>query len=87
MLKKIEAQEIMTRRAAKEKYRTQYILMIITEFVDRLDNDLGYVIYTADKERDFSSISTDEYKDKTIAYLTGGAAEPYPAIGNVVYHG
>lgn len=78
----------MTIREAKEKYRTQYIIMVITEIVDNKDNDTGYVIYTADTEYDYYSI-TDDYSDKGkyIAYLTGGMAEPYPTIGNVVYHG
>jgi len=86
MLKKIDTGEIMTRYEATSKYRTQYILMIITEIVDHGDNDLGYVIYTADKERDFDPISRDEYKGKILSYLIGGAAEPYPTVGNVVYH-
>ena len=87
MLRKIEMKEITPRRAAKAKYRTQYILMVITEVVDRGGSDRGYVIYTADEERDFDHISRNEYKGKMIAYLIGGAAEPYPTIGNVVYHG
>jgi hypothetical protein len=27
-----------------------------------------------------------EYEDKKIAFMFGVAAEPYPIIGNVVYH-
>ena len=34
MLKMIDTVEIMTRYEATSKYRTQYILMIITEIVD-----------------------------------------------------
>ena len=86
MLKKIDTGEIMTRYAAKSKYKTQYILMIMTEIVDHGDNDLGYVIYTADKERDFDTISRAEYKGMIVSYLIGGEAEPYPSVGNVVYH-
>ena len=86
MLKKIETQEIMTTRAAMKKYRTQYFNMIITEVVDQGDNDLGYVIYTADDEREMLKVPRDEYKGKKVAFLLGVAAEPYPQIGNVVYY-
>ena len=86
MLNKIETQEIMTKRKARVKYRTQYIVMIITEVVDQEDNDLGYVIYTADKKRELLAVSRDEYKGKMVAFTLGVAAEPYPLIGNVVYH-
>jgi len=86
MFEKIETKEIMTRRAAMLKYRTKYFRMVITEVVDQGDNDLGYVIYVADTERELRKISRDEYKDKKIAYMFGVAAEPFPQIGNVVYH-
>ena len=86
MLTKIETRDTITRYAATRKYRTKYILMVIVETIDNGDNDLGYVIYTADREKDFDSVSIDEFADKKIAYLIGGAAEPYPTIGNVVYH-
>ena len=86
MLKKIETQEIMTKRKARVKYRTQYIVMIITEVVDQGDNDLGYVIYVADDEREQLQIFRDEYKGKRVAFTLGVAAEPYPQIGNVVYY-
>ena len=86
MLKKIDTGDIMTRHEIKSKYQTQYILMVTTEIVDHGDNDLGYVIYTADKERDFETISRNEYKGKIVSYLIGGEAEPYPTVGNVVYH-
>ena len=39
MLNKIETQEIITKKNAKVKYRTQYIVMIITEVVDQGDNE------------------------------------------------
>ena len=86
MLNKIETHEIMTKRNARVKYRTQYIVMIITSVVDQCDNDLGYVIYTADDERELLKIPRDEYKDKLVAFTLGVAAEPYPQIGNVVYY-
>jgi hypothetical protein len=86
MLKEIKTQEIMTKRAAKEKYRNEYITMVITEEIDGADNDLGYVMYTAANEREFLAISRDEYKGKKVAFILGVAAEPYPQIGNVVYH-
>jgi hypothetical protein len=87
MLEKIETKEIMTARKAMEKYRTKYFVMIITEIVDECDNDLGYVIYTADTEKERAKIPRDEMKGKRAALMLGVAAEPYPLIGNVVYHG
>lgn len=86
MLKKIEKREIMTTRAAMVKYRAYYFMMMITEKIDSGDNDLGYVMYIADNERELLKIPTEEYKDKPIALLLGIAAEPYPLIGNVMYH-
>lgn len=86
MLEKIETKEIMTKRAAKEKYRTKYFRMVITEVVDQGDNDRGYVIYTADTERELCQVPRSEYKDKMVAFTLGVAAEPFPQIGNVVYH-
>ena len=86
MLNKITTKEIMTTRAAMEKYPTQYFIMVITEVVDKYDNDLGYVIYTADKEKELNKIPRTEYKDTQYALMLGGAAEPFPSVGNVVYH-
>jgi len=86
MLNEIKTKEIMTIRDAVKKYHTQYFVMIITEVVDQCDNDLGYVIYTADKEKELNKISRDEYKGKMVAFLFGDGTEPFPQFGNVVYH-
>ena len=86
MLIEIETEEIMTKREARKKYSTKYFIMIITERVDRGDNDLGYVIYTADTEKELSQAPREKYKDKSYALMQGGAAEPFPSVGNVVYH-
>ena len=86
MLKEINTQEIMTIRAAMEKYRTQYFIMVITDAVDQCDNDMGYVIYTADEKKELLNIPREKYKDKPIALMLGVAAEPYPLVGNVVYY-
>jgi len=86
MLEKIETGEIMTRRAAMLKYRTQHFVMVITEVVDQGDNDLGYIMYVADSDDEILKIPQNEYEDKKIAFMFGVAAEPYPIIGNVVYH-
>jgi len=86
MLEKIETKEIMTRRAAQEKYMSKYFRMVITEVVDQGDNDLGYVIYAADTEKELRNVSRSEYENKHTAFTFGVAAEPYPIIGNVVYH-
>jgi hypothetical protein len=77
MLKKIEAKEIITRRAAMLKYRTKYFVMIKTEDVDQADNDLGYVIYTSDTENELDQIPRSEYEGKRAAFMLGVAAEPY----------
>ena len=76
----------MTKLAAKKKYSTQYFIMVITNVIDKGDNDLGYVIYTADDKREFRKIPRDEYKGKRIALTLGGEAEPFPLVGNVVYY-
>jgi len=86
MVRKIETQEIITKRAARVKYRTQYFVMIVTKVVDHADNDLGYVIYAADNNDDLLEVSSDEYKGMKVAFMVGAAAEPFPQIGNVVYH-
>ena len=86
MVEKIEANEIMTTKDAVKKYPTKYFMMVITEIVDRCDNDLGYVIYTADDQRDLMNASMDEYKGQRVASMYGTLTEPYPSIGNVVYY-
>ena len=86
MLSEVKIKEIMTTRAAMEKYRTKFFLMVITEVVDQCDNDLGYVIYIADKEKELFQVPGDAYGDKKVAYMLGVAAEPFPTVGNVVYH-
>jgi len=86
MLNEINTKEIMTTRAAMVKYKTKYFIMIITEVVDQGDNDLGYVLYTADKEKELTQIPREQYKDKRVAFMLGGAAEPFPLISNIVYH-
>ena len=76
----------MTTRAAMEKYRTLYFIMILTERVDHGDNDLGYVIYTADSKNELAKTPREKYEGKPFALMLGVAAEPYPLIGNVVYY-
>jgi len=87
MLEKIETKEIMTCRDAVRKYRTKQIVMEITEVVDQCDNDLGHVIYIADTDDEILKIPQSEYKGRKIAFMPGEGTEPYPIIGNVVYHG
>jgi len=86
MLTVIKDNEIITTREASKRYNDKYFIMIITEIVDQGDNDLGYVIYTADSRRELSQVPRDEYKGLRAAFKIGGAAEPYPTVGNVVYH-
>jgi hypothetical protein len=86
MLEKIETREIMTAWDAVMKYRTKYFIMLITETVDQGDNDIGYVIYTANTERELSKAPKDDYLGKKAAFKIGYAAEPYPQITNIIYH-
>ena len=86
MLNKITFKETITTRAAMEKYRTKHFIMIITEVVDYCDNDLGFVIYTADNRRELNQVPRDEYIGQNAAFMLGIAAEPYPMVGNVVFH-
>jgi hypothetical protein len=86
MLTEITTKEIMTTGEASKKYSTKYFIMIITEVVDQGDNDLGYVIYTADTRKELSQVSREKYIDKMAAFKQGGAAEPFPTIDRVVYH-
>ena len=86
MLTEIKDKEIITAREASKRYNTKYFIMIITEIIDKGDNDLGFVIYTADSKRELSQVPREKYKGKRAAFMIGGAAEPYPTVGNVVYH-
>ena len=88
MLRKIETRELLTKRQAQLKYRSNIIIMELTERVDGLDNDLGYVLYVADKERDKRLIPDDLLNDeKVIAFTQGVAYDPYPGTGKIIYHG
>ena len=89
MLEKLEVKEIMTTRAAMEKYQTKYFLMVITELVDRADNDMGLVIYTADDQRELTKVPMNEYKGQRVASMFGIDAEPHPSFGGleVVHYG
>ena len=86
MLTEIKTKEIITKSEARKKYSTKYFIMIITQRVDRGDNDLGYVLYTADTEVERSQAPREKYDGMQVAFLQGGAAEPFPSVGNVVYH-
>lgn len=89
MLQKIDKKEILTVWTACTKYSTKYFYMVITEVVDRADNDLGYVIYTADTELELSKAPLSEYAGLTVGSYQGGLAEPYPSFGGleVVHYG
>ena len=86
MLIEIKTKEIMTAREACRKYNTKYFIMIITQVVDNGDNDLGYVLYAADTEKELAQVPRENYKDKCYALMQGGAAEPFPSLDRVVYH-
>jgi hypothetical protein len=78
----------MTTREASKKYANKYFKMIITQVVDQADNDLGYVIFTADDRKELSKAPLKEYKGMMVASMIGGLAEPFPSFGGleVVHH-
>ena len=88
MLTEITTKEIMTKYEARKKYSTKYFIMIIIERVDMGDNDLGYVIYTADTEKERSQAPKEKFENEGLCYalMEGGAAEPVPSFDRVVYH-
>ena len=87
MLTKIETKEIMTTRQAAEKYRDKYFQMAITQDVDGLDNDLGYVMYIYDCEREVLNIPNEEIEGARIGWFIGVAAEKGWHIGGFYFHG
>ena len=86
MLTELTTKEIMTKSEARKKYSTKYFIMIIIERIDMGDNDLGYVLFTADTDKELSQAPREKYKDLCYALMQGGAAEPYPSFDRVVYH-
>jgi len=87
MLRKIEGQEIMTVWEAMNKYRDYYFQMVITEEVDRGNQDKGYVIYIYDDQREMRKIPFEEYEGLVISSEIGVAAEKGIHIGGVTIHG
>ena len=67
MLTRIETKEIMTSWKAKNKYSDKYIRFVITEEVDRGDNDLGYVAYVYDKDGEQLKIPKEWYYNRFYA--------------------
>ena len=88
MYEKIKGKEIMTTWEARNKYRTKYFLMVITDSADCYDNSLGYVVCVADNKRElYKAAPRDDYKGLQLASMIGSMAEPYPLLGNIEYHG
>ena len=85
MLERIETMETLTTFDAVKKYPTKYLIMVITDVVDQGDNDVGYVLYTADSMKDWGQISRDEMKGKKIAFMEGWSVEP-PNAGRIIYY-
>ena len=83
MLEKIEKKEIMTIWDAMVRYEKKYFIMVITETVDQGQNDLGYVIYTADDKRELLKVPRNEYADLCVGFLHGIDAESYPSYGGL----
>ena len=86
MLTKIEDREIMSIWDAKKKYATKYFCMIITEKVDGIYGDLGYVIYTGDSQKDLSNMPREDYIGKSAGFFDGYSVEPYPIMDRIVYY-
>ena len=88
MLRKVETKELLTTFEAKKKYRDNYIFMEIVKVVDGLDNDLGYVLYTIDEERDKRMVPLELFNgERVVASMPGYAYESFVQVGNIVYHG
>lgn len=83
---KINSLEVMTTWAARNKYPINHIVMIKTKFVDGGDNDLGYVIYTYDNNRDIRNIPREEIKGKPTIFTLGINAEPHKQIGGIEFY-
>ena len=75
MLEKIEKKEIMTVWDAKVKYETKHFLMVLTKEVDRGQNDLGYVIYIADSDRELAKVPASEHKGSRVGKFQGNDSE------------
>ena len=87
MLRKIETRELMTTSEAKKKYSTQYIIMELTGEGIGQDNQLGYVLYTADKDKDKRQLPKNLGEGGLIAFMEGYACGPIGVFGDIVYHG
>jgi len=87
MLKKIETKEIMTHWQARNVYRDYYFHFLITEEVDRGDNDLGYVIYIYDNLDEMQYIPREELRHSRVSITLGVAAEPPGLIGGIEFRG
>ena len=88
MLRKVESRELLTKSEARKKYRSSYIFMEIIDIVDGQDNDLSYVLYTVDEEKDKSLVPLELFAgDRIIASMPGNVYEPFGQIGKIVYHG
>ncbi|MCL2621354.1 MAG: hypothetical protein FWD97_10520 [Defluviitaleaceae bacterium] len=87
MLTKIETQEIMTHKQARDKYPDKYFHFVITEKVDGWENDLGYVLYIYDEEKDMRGIPRHELKGKVIARTFGTEAEKGIQLGGIEVDG
>ena len=88
MLRKIETRELMTRKEARKKDRNNHIYMEIVETDDlSFDNDLGYVLYILDKEKDKRLVTPDLFdEDKVISSMPGYAYEPGCRFSRIVYY-
>ena len=77
----------MTVWEAMNKYRDYYFQMVITEKVDRGNQDKGYVIYIYDDKRELRNIPDEPHDDLFLGYEIGVAAEKGIYIGGVEIHG
>ncbi|MCL1996251.1 MAG: hypothetical protein FWG63_08600 [Defluviitaleaceae bacterium] len=88
MLTKIKEKEIITMWEAMNKYRDKYFHFVVTEVVDRINKDRGYVIYTYDQKHEMRGIPREEiegYRSKgiVVAKSLGVAAEKEFYIGGL----
>ena len=86
MLRKIETRELLTSYEARQKYKSNLIIMEIEQVVNGQDRDLGYVRYTVDKERELRLVPKDEFEGKRVALLEGGLYEPLYSFSRIMHH-
>ena len=88
MLTKIQDKEIISVWDAVNKYQEKYFIMIITETIDNVYHDRGYVIYASENRKDLIDIPLDEYTEGKATFWKGlpKVLSPMDEMSRVVYY-